>query len=298
MTQIGLFVTLAMMAMQLQGGQQAMKLHKEVLHTQVRVRAVDAGGSGTIIRSEKGKNGFYSTYIITCHHVIEKAVQIENKWDSLLKRERKMETMIPVLVEMFSWSAVPHGKTPLTSGAQAEIVAYGVDDDIAILHLDLAERPAVAEMLPPEKIQSVIIGSEVYAVGCALLHDPILTAGHVTHMGDIIDGKDYWMSSAQTIFGNSGGAVFTLLDDRYYFIGIPSRISVIGWATPITHMGYFSPVSRIQEFLKEQILDFLIPGSKKTEEECLKEREEKKKLAQDFEEDRLLRDLTKRANLK
>jgi len=267
----------------------SMKLHKEVLYTQVRVRTGEAGGSGTIIYSEKGKSGFYSTYVITCHHVVEKAVKIESKWDSLLKRERKMETTVPVLIEMFNWSAVPHGKIPLTSGAQADVVAYGVDDDIAILHLDLAERPVVARMLPPEKVTQISIGTPVYAVGCALLHDPILTAGHVTHMGDIIDGKDYWMSSAQTIFGNSGGAVFALVDDQYCFIGIPSRISVIGWATPITHMGYFSPVSRIQEFLKDQILEFLIPGNKRTETECLEEREAKKKAAQDFEEDRLLK---------
>jgi hypothetical protein len=109
-------------------------------------------------------------------------------------------------------------------------------------------------------------------VGCALLHDPVLTTGIVTHFGDEIDGKLYWMSNAQIIFGNSGGAMFVTNNDRYEFIGLPSRIAIAGWSTPITHLGYFSPISRVHEFFTEQGFQFLSPGNMMTEKECEKER--------------------------
>lgn len=258
------------------------ELHQKVLFTQVRVKTDKAGGSGTVIYSRDAKvgadpNKFYSTYIITCHHVISDALKIETKWDPVLAQDRKRDVRQSVGVEFFNWKAVPHGKLPLTSGVFADIVAYDADHDMALLNLKLADPPSVASMLPESRIGEVVIMSPVVAVGCALLHDPIVTRGHVTHQGDIIELKDYWMSSAQTIFGNSGGAVFT--DGEFQFIGIPSRIDIAGWGSPVTHLGYFSPITRVYEFMKEQVFDFLIPGSTKTEKECESEREDKRKQA-------------------
>ncbi len=253
-------------------------LHKEVLYTQVRVRCDAVGGSGTVIYSEKVGN-FFDTYILTCHHVVEGAVKVETKWDSVLKKDRKVEISVPVIVEFFNWGSVPHGQSPLTSGAQASIVAYDQDDDVAILYLKLALRPAVAKTLPRESIEKMLVGRQVYAVGCALLNDPILTSGLLTHMGSIIDSRDYWMSSAAIIFGNSGGAMFTELDGAFYFLGIPSRISVTYGGQAITHLGYFSPISRIYKFMEMQIFDFLVPGSKRTPADCEKERKDKRERA-------------------
>ena len=253
-----------------------MKLHKQVLWSQVRVRTQTAGGSGTVIYSEKGEDGYYSTLIITCQHVISDAVKIESKWDSLLKKERKMEIIQPVVVEFFDWEGVPPGKSPLTSGATAHIVAYSEKHDMALIQLRLKEKPPTALLLPRARIEDVAIGSPTWAVGCALGHDPVLTQGIVTHQGDIVGEVDFWMSSAQIIFGNSGGGMF-FESDEYYFIGIPSLVSVSGWGNAITHMGYFSPVSRLYTFLDEQIFDFLIPGSEKTEQGCADERKAKRK---------------------
>jgi hypothetical protein len=241
----------------------------------VRIRAKDAGGSGTVIYSKKGEDGFYSTLILTCDHVIAGCREVKDQWDSVLKKDRKKEILAPVIVEFFNWDGVPHGKAPLTHGTTGDIVAYNERHDIALVRLRLRDKPPTAKLLPPKQISEVIIGSPVTIVGCALLHDPILTQGIVTHQGDIIDGFDYWMSNAQIIFGNSGGAAFTRLNQSYYFIGIPSRIDVSGWSTPITHLGYFSPISRIYKFFEEQMFDFLIPGSAKTEAECEAEREER-----------------------
>ncbi len=53
-----------------------------------------------------------------------------------------------------------------------------------------------------------------------------MTHGDIQHMDDEIDNEVYWMSTAQTIFGNSGGAVFRPRNGHYEFIGVPSRIAV------------------------------------------------------------------------
>ena len=157
-----------------------------VLQSQVRVRTPDSGGSGTVIYSKKTDDGFFSTYAITCWHVVDSAVTLEEKWDSLLQRDRKQEMKQPVSVEFFRWDAVPHGRSPLTSGTLADVVAYDQSHDMALLHLRLATQPMVAKMLPPDRITSVTVLSPVVAVGCALGHDPIMTTGTVTHLGDII----------------------------------------------------------------------------------------------------------------
>jgi len=245
-------------------------LHDQVLYTQVRVKCEGVGGSGTVIYSEKVGN-FFNTYIITCWHVIETAIKVEKKWNPMLGVDRKKESRSEITVEIFNYN-VPHGRPPQTAGTQAELMAYDVDHDMALLRVKLAERPSVARLFPSDRTKEVVIGSPVVAVGCALLHDPVLTTGIVTHMGTVIDYKDYWMSQAQIIYGNSGGGMFLKANDGYYFLGVPSRIAVT-FGTPITHMGFFSPITRVYEFFQEQIFDFLIPGSTKTEAECRKLRE-------------------------
>ncbi|MBS7621534.1 hypothetical protein KEJ32_05425, partial [Candidatus Bathyarchaeota archaeon] len=93
-----------------------------------------------------------------------------------------------------------------------------------------------------------------------------------------IDNYEYWLSSAPSIFGNSGGGVFCLEDGKWYFVGIPSRITVVplGFApNVVTHMGYFIPLYRIYQFLDEALYQFIYDPNY-TEEQCEKMREEKR----------------------
>lgn len=265
------------------------KLYEEVLFSQVRVKTEKVGGSGTIIYSAPSENTkIYSTYVITCHHIISSALSVRKDWDSKLGREKKREFRQLVTTEFFDWSNVPHGSRPVNYSTDAEILAYDKDHDMALLKLRTVKTASyVAEILHPDYVEGLRVGHPVWAVGAALLHDPILTDGIITHMGDDIDFKYYWMSNAPIIFGNSGGAVFAETSNGYKFIGIPSRVAIVGWSSVVTHIGYFSPVTRVYEFFREQLFDFLIPGSKETEASCeikrkdRAEREEKKALVEE-----------------
>lgn len=247
------------------------KLHREVLYTQVRVKVGGVGGSGTIVYSAEGVKGF-STYCLTCHHVIEKALTVKKEYDPKIGMDRKKEYRQVVNVEFFDYETVPHGRRPVSNSVDADIMAYDATHDMALLKLRMkTEAQHVAKLLPKEDVEKVRIGNKSFAVGCALLHDPILTEGMITHLGDEIDYNDYWMSSAQIIFGNSGGAMFRPNEEGYFFIGIPSRIDIAGWSDPITHLGYFSPVHRVYKFIRDEHFEFIV-DPEFTEEQCEKVR--------------------------
>jgi S1-C subfamily serine protease len=255
------------------------KLHEDVLYTQVRVHTGKAGGSGTVVYSGKGKKKD-TTIVLTCHHVIEGALSVKKEYDPRIGMDRKKEYRQVVGVEFFDYASVPHGRRPVSNSVDADVIAYDKTHDMALLKLRMETKaPYVAKLLPEDEIESVKVGDKTYAVGCALLHDPILTEGMITHMGDEIDYNDYWMSSAQIIFGNSGGAMFRPDDGSFSFIGVPSRIDVAGWSDPITHLGYFSPINRVYKFIRDEHYEFIVDPDF-TEEQCEKLREGVKKKAE------------------
>ena len=108
-------------------------------------------------------------------------------------------------------------------------------------------------------------------------------------MDDEIEHFKYWMSSAPTIFGNSGGAVYRWSSNRkqYEYIGIPSRISIqpMGFsADAITHMGYFIPIDRVYKLLEENDYQFIY-DNKASIEDCEKARKEKQSPEKEDKED-------------
>jgi len=143
-------------------------------------------------------------------------------------------------------------------------------------------------MFPLNDLDNVHIFDKSYAVGASLGHPPVASEGMITYMDDEIDSYKYWMSSAPTIFGNSGGAVYRWSDNRkqYEYIGIPSRISIqpMGFsADAITHMGYFIPIERGYKLLEENDYQFIYDESKSIED-CNKAREKKQTPEKDEDE--------------
>jgi len=249
-------------------------LLEQVLYPCVRIMCEKAGGSGTILYSKAGESGEYETYALTCHHVIEEAIQIKEEWDALLGRSAKKEFRSTVRVEFFKYR---NGcRAARTESVDADIVAWNKQNDLAIVKLRMDDQPPfVANFYPKARTKEIQLFDRVHAVGCALLHAPIVTSGTITSMSDEIDNLSYWMSNAQIIFGNSGGAVFHENERGFEFVGVPSRVAVYGWSNAVTHLGYFSDIERIYRWLDEEFFQFLY-DAEYTPKRCEALREEKR----------------------
>lgn len=269
--------------------------HEQMLYTVVRVRTKRAAGSGTVVWSgvEKGKK-VHHTYILTNHHVIAGAITVKKVWDAQAGRDIKKESRSTVIVEFFKYNN--YSKNVGVHAVQADILTYDARGDMALLETREKESPAnfVATLFPVSKLSEVKIYDELHAVGASLGHPPISTKGMLNFMDDEIDDLNYWMSSAQIIFGNSGGAMFRWSDirRRYEWLGIPSRISMQGWSTPITHMGYFIPIPRVKAFLESNRYRFIISknytwaAEKKLRAKEKKLRKNRKPIPDDEEEEK------------
>ena len=257
--------------------------HEQMFYPTVRVRTKKAGGSGTVVYSQKNeKDGEIYTYVITNQHVISDSVHLEKKWDPVLKRKVDKEILDTVNVEFFRFNNYSH--TIGSFAVEADIVAYSEVEggqDWALLRVRDKENEAdyVANMFPLDDLDNIHIFDETYAVGASLGHPPVASNGMITYMDDEIEHYKYWMSSAPTIFGNSGGAVYRWSGNRkqYEYIGIPSRISIqpMGFsADAITHMGYFIPIDRVYKLLEDNDFQFIY-DSNYSIEDCKKAREKK-----------------------
>jgi len=270
--------------------QEIKQKHEQMFYPTVRVRTKKAGGSGTVVYSQE-YNGEVYTYVITNHHVVADSVKVEKKWDSVLKRKVDKEILDTVYVEFFRYNNYSH--TVGSFAVEADIVAYSEVDggqDWALLRVRDKENPAdwVANMFKLKELENIHIFDEVFAVGASLGHPPVASEGHISYMDDEIDHYKYWMSSAPTIFGNSGGAVYRWNSDnkQYEYIGIPSRISIqpMGFsADAITHMGYFIPIDRIYNLLEDNDYQFIY-DSNFSIDDCEKTRKAKQEPEKEDEE--------------
>jgi S1-C subfamily serine protease len=256
------------------------RLHDEVLLPCVRIRAEESGGSGTVLYHMADDTGEFSTYILTNHHVVAKDIHIEKKWSALLKREIKTDVTGIVNVDFHNYRYKT--RTAGANTIEADIAAYAVDEDLALLKLRLGQPvPAVAK-LPRDERRVLPLGAPVYAVGGGMGEPPIITAGMLTQFGREIENKEFWMSNAPTIFGNSGGALF---DARTHeFIGVPARVAVQGFGGgAVPHLSYAIPITRVRAFLDEQKFRFILdPGTfteRGEEEERRRIREEQETLS-------------------
>jgi hypothetical protein len=93
---------------------------------------------------------------------------------------------------------------------------------------------------------------EIYAVGCPLGNDPIPTRGEVSDLRHVLDETNYWMISAPTYIGNSGGGIFDGQERR--LMALFSKIYTHGTIRPtiIPHMGLASPLDAIYDWLEAE----------------------------------------------
>ena len=261
------------------------KQHEDMIYPIVRVRHEKVGGSGIIIYSALTPNreGEWETYLLTCHHVVESAIKIVKKWSSLARRQIDEEDRAYVQAEVFEYEEL--SRIIGASSYNAEIVAWDKDLDLALVKIRASKQfRNVARLYPKGTEDEIKLGVGTCACGCSLGHEPILNYGNLTAKHDIIENKEYWLSTANTIFGNSGGAEF--LETTREFIGITARVSGVqlGFGLDIiTWMGFFIPITSVYKFLDDQIFQFIYDRTY-TSARC----EELRKKKQDEEERKLM----------
>jgi len=231
--------------------------------------------------SAPNKDGDYSTYILTNEHVVDNNIKIEKRWNSVLKRDVRKEVLGTIEAHFFNyrWEQRAVG----ASAVEGDIVAWDKDEDLALVKLR-SDEPAKAfvKLYPRGDERKLGIGTPTMAIGAGLGEPPVLTVGRLSQFGREIENREYWLQTAPTIFGNSGGAVF--LEDTEEFIGVPARIAVVmlGFsADAVTHLSYMIPITRVYNFLDDQMFRFIFDsnyteaGEETAREEKRKEEERK-----------------------
>ena len=206
---------------------------RELVGPIVQLAGDSTVGSGVLLQSLPDEDGEgYTTYLLTAWHVVRDIYGSPDR------------TSMPVPVKVY----LPDGGT---AQEYARMVVYDVPLDAALLKLD-TDRPMQcgARLAARERLSEIKIFDRVYAVGCPLGNDPIPTSGEVAATSHEVDGTSYWMISAPTYIGNSGGGIYDA--ESHELIGIFSKIYTHGSmrSTIVPHMGLVTPMTRIYEWLE------------------------------------------------
>ncbi|MCK5578580.1 MAG: trypsin-like peptidase domain-containing protein [Planctomycetes bacterium] len=215
---------------------------RQIILPSVRIKTPDGVGGGTIIYSQPDKDKQYHTYVMTAYHVIQ----------SLIESEEVEEKRNEVDLKVYP------GRTTEMVSYQADIISYNKDKDLALLKVKSDEKfEHQARFIDREEVKSIDIFAPVYALGCPLGYEPIPSFGQITNLRRELNGEKFWMMSAPTIFGNSGGGVF--LAETGEYIGVSSMISVyVNFVSiPVTHLGLMVTPESIFDWLDEQYFQFL-----------------------------------------
>ena len=231
--------------------------HREMLYPVVVVAAGSSLGSGTVIFSTEVDDA-WQTYVLTNHHVIRSAITVKEEWDSKTQEEVKREQRSPVQVRWYDYN--DYSREIGTRGQIADIVAYDATLDLALLQTRDTEGGVdhVAHLMPEDA--TLYLFEITWAVGAGLGKPPFPTEGAVSNLDQRINGQPYILSSAPIIFGNSGGALFHWSPERsrYEFIGVPAKVSVVGFSSVVTHMAWAIPLATVREFLRDNDFDFIL----------------------------------------
>lgn len=217
------------------------RMWSELLGPTVQLSGTATVGSGVLLPSVPSEDGGYRTYLLTAWHVVR---------DIQSDPENPHEP-VPVFVYLRDG-----GKRDET----AHLLAHDVALDAALLLMDSDEPFAYgARLATREALAQVAIFGSVYAVGCPLGNDPIPTFGEVADLRHQVEGEPYWMISAPTYIGNSGGGIFDAA--THDLIGIFSKIYTHGALRPtvVPHMGLVTPLVRIYDWLEGVGYGELVP---------------------------------------
>ena len=190
-------------------------------------------GSGVLLASQEVEEGTYETLLLTCWHVV-RDIQADG---------RGADAAVPVTV---------YAQDGAVWRTSADVVAANVELDACVLRLHSEEHLDVGVELPSaERLARAKVFDTVVAAGCPLGNDPIPTLGNLSDLRHRVDGMSFWMISAPTYIGNSGGGIFG--GDDHALMGIFSKIYTHGALRPtiVPHMGLVTPLELVMDWLDE-----------------------------------------------
>ncbi|MBI5365486.1 MAG: trypsin-like peptidase domain-containing protein [Planctomycetes bacterium] len=245
-------------------------LARDLLAPTVQVRGNGGVGAGTLVYSGASSGAAFRSYVLTAFHVVAKSVTKDNK-EGKEGAAGKDETREPVRVRVF------RADLGTAEEIEADLISYDEAKDIAVLKLRSdREFTQVAHLASRETIRSLALFNPVYAVGCPLGHNPMPSPGEITSMTKELNGQRFWMMSAPTIYGNSGGGVY--LASGHELIGLSSMICVYDnfISLPVPHLGILVPLDSVYDWFDTQCLQFLYRRDL-SKEDCDRDRLERRK---------------------
>ena len=218
---------------------------RRIVAPTVQLSGATTVGSGVVLRSTERADGQgHETLLLTAWHVVR---------DILADKIDPLDQDIPVTIYL---------EDGRTLHRTAKLLGKNATIDAALLRLDGNEAVAHGATLASRSyLQSRRIFHSVYAVGCPLGNDPIPTPGEIADLDHYIDGSTYWMISAPTYIGNSGGGIYD--DSSNHLMGLFSKIYTHGNLRPtiVPHMGLVSPLELVYDWLeREEIATVLDEG--------------------------------------
>ena len=190
-------------------------------------------GSGVLLKSQPvvGSDDEYRTLLLTSWHVVRDI------------RADAVEENAPIPVMLRDAQGQKRHFT-------ADLIAFDVPLDACLLLVDSTEKFAVGATLPTRAgLHSAQVFDPIVAVGCPLGNDPIPTKGHLSDLYHSVSSERFWMISAPTYIGNSGGGIYSGSDHR--LLGIFSKIYTHGAIRPtvIPHMGLVTPLEEFYDWI-------------------------------------------------
>jgi S1-C subfamily serine protease len=216
-------------------------LYREVLAPSVQVSAKGGVGGGTLLFSRKDHS-----YVVTAFHVIQKAPA---------EGEVAHETE-PCEVRIYNDSG------ELADEVVSDLVAHDEKKDLALLRLRTDRvYDAVARLAPRSSLRATRVFTPLYAIGCPLGHDPLPTPGEIASLRKEVGGENFWMMTAPTIFGNSGGGVFHR--ETREMLGVSVMICTYDGvvSTPVPHLGILVSMETVYDWLDSLHYQFIYDPS-------------------------------------
>jgi S1-C subfamily serine protease len=164
----------------------------KILSSTVRITSAPIGsstqgaiGTGVIIKNEeiKGKRNYFKAYIITNYHVVSNAVQVKIENFHYLQEKTIGETVV-------------YAGMVLSRDPNLDLALIQVDSPNIIGH--------ASSLISEDDYDLVSLYDPVFACGCPLGEPPCITNGNISMIT-----VNYFIVSAHSIFGNSGGGLFT-----------------------------------------------------------------------------------------